>query len=535
MHPGYGRTDLDSHEHIILAGEEEVLAGRVNIVLLDEREVVARCLPFVIFLFVEAVRELDVVFPLAVLHAVSQVAAGKPLGVEVGSRHAADPHAEALEFVRAERRIHRTEVELARLAVFPRRDVSGDKNLGRFDDDVEDGNLPHLREQIIKGAFLLAERDMAVLHPEGIGTSHSTLRHMDFAQEIEDGIALGNLEFVFIVVSQVVGIELLRSLNDVEVDVGVLGIKHPGAIRHLLELLVDAELIDEVQVDVGRRIEGKFLQRIASVEHHVEATGKPIALAIDRHECQIDALVPGHVHRVHDVIFIIGSGQRRGKRADEAVQQYLNVVVEDVDALEYLVEVGADAPFVERLIDTLLAAGDGDELLRFRLLAVIFIDDGFADREGKDRFPVEFRRVEVVLDEVELAREVVLLEIGTEIVEREGELLVHLYLILVFRLDTVLVFMLDDFFDEFHGRIVPPAVAFASGLDHDLADFDGSRGEEDFQPFVLPRFQGNGFLVIAQRGDDHLADALRVLQRELSEVVGHRADSGVLENHGNVG
>ena len=177
------------------------------------------------FLFVEAVRELDVVFPLAVLHAVSQVAAGKPLGVEVGSRHAADPHAEALEFVRTERRIHRTEVELARLAVFPRRNVSGDKNLGRFDDDVEDGHFPHLRQQIIKGAFLLTEGNMAVLHPEGIGTSHGTLRHMDFAQEIEDGIALGDLEFVFIVVSQVVGIELLRPLDDVEVDVGVLGIK----------------------------------------------------------------------------------------------------------------------------------------------------------------------------------------------------------------------------------------------------------------------------------------------------------------------
>ena len=81
-------------------------------------------------------------------------------------------------------------------------------------------------------------------------------------------------------------------------------------------------------------------------------------------------------------------------------------------------------------------------------------------------------------------------------------------------------------------KITPNMLETLSGLQRNGIKICIATGRP---PAILPRFQGNGFLVIAQRGDDHLADALRVLQRELSEVVGHRADSGVLENHGNVG
>ena len=61
LHHGDGLAHFPCHEHIILAGEEEVLTGRIYVVLLDRRDVVHRAFSLVIFLLVHAIRQLGVI------------------------------------------------------------------------------------------------------------------------------------------------------------------------------------------------------------------------------------------------------------------------------------------------------------------------------------------------------------------------------------------------------------------------------------------------------------------------------------------
>ena len=68
----------------------------------------------------------------------------------------------------------------------------------------------------------------------------------------------------------------------------------------------------------------------------------------------------------------------------------------------------------------------GDRLLRFGMFAVVLVGDRLTDGDRQDRFPVELRGIQIVLDELEFLQELILLEIGVEVVQRHAELLVHL-------------------------------------------------------------------------------------------------------------
>ena len=82
-------------------------------------------------------------------------------------------------------------------------------------------------------------------------------------------------------------------------------------------------------------------------------------------------------------------------------------------------------------------------------LVIVFSALGcLTDGDRQDRFPVELRGIQIVLDELEFLQELILLEIGVEVVQRHAELLVHLALVLVLRLDAVVVLMLYDFLDR---------------------------------------------------------------------------------------
>ena len=169
------------------------------------------------------------------------------------------------------------------------------------------------------------------------------------------------------------------------------------------------------------------------------------------------------------------------------------------------------------------------------MLAEVIVGKRLTHGEGQDGLAVELRGVEVVLDETELLAEFAV-ELRVEVVEREGELLIHLRLILLFGLDAVVVLMLDHPLDQLHGGVVLAAVAFALGFHHHLRDLEGRGAQVDLQQVVeAVRLEADRLGVVAQRRDDQRGQPLVVLQGEGSIVVGHCADGGMLEHHGDIG
>ena len=119
------------------------------------------------------------------------------------------------------------------------------------------------------------------------------------------------------------------------------------------------------------------------------------------------------------------------------------------------------------------------------MFAVVLVGDRLTDGDRQDRFPVELRGIQIVLDELEFLQELILLEIGVEVVQRHAELLVHLALVLVLRLDAVVVLMLYDFLDQFHGGVVLAGIFLALRLDDYFGNLERGRPEEHVEGVVL--------------------------------------------------
>ena len=117
-------TNLPCYEDIILTREEKILPRCVQIVFVQEGQVVDGRFFLVIFFFVEAVRHLSAVFPFAVVHTIGRVSSEEEMRMKVSCRHRSGTNAEAFNHVRAERRIHRAEIELILRMFVVDRDIS---------------------------------------------------------------------------------------------------------------------------------------------------------------------------------------------------------------------------------------------------------------------------------------------------------------------------------------------------------------------------------------------------------------------------
>ena len=134
-------THFPSHEHVILAGEKEILTGRIEIILLDEGKVVHWAFSLVILLFVEAVGQLGVVLDPSVVDTVGHVAAGEPIRMEIGSGHTTHTHTKSLHLIDRKSRIHRTKIEFAEILVLLSGDIARNQDLGSLDHGVEHRHL----------------------------------------------------------------------------------------------------------------------------------------------------------------------------------------------------------------------------------------------------------------------------------------------------------------------------------------------------------------------------------------------------------
>ncbi len=83
---------------------------------------------------------------------------------------------------------------------------------------------------------------------------------MEWTQQVENGVCfrLFYVEIVFVVIPELVRIELLGAFYQVEIDIGVFVLYHPGAVRHPFEFLFDAEFVHPVQVDIRGGVQQEF-------------------------------------------------------------------------------------------------------------------------------------------------------------------------------------------------------------------------------------------------------------------------------------
>ena len=374
---------------------------------------------------------------------------------------------------------------------------------------------------------------MAAVDPEGVGLREVAREGRLYASsEGEDGVGTGHGRSVIGVATQLVGIHLLTAFEELEEHVGVVHVQLPEAVCAATELLFDAQLADEVEVDMSGHVEECLLDGVRSIRSDVESAGEAVALRIDGHEGQVGAWLTAHVDGVHDVIMIEGVGQGGRERADEAVQQEGDVVVEDVDALEDLLEVGRDrAVFVEALVDALLTRGTDDDLFGSGLTAVVDVGDLLTQGEREDGAAVELGGVEVVLQELESLEHLALLQSGVELIEREGHLFVALRAVVVQLRNAVAVLAGHDALHQLHGGVVLAGIAFAFGADNDLGELDGGGCEADAEVGRgVPGGEGDGLGVIAHVRDLEACQPAIVLQLKVAIHVGDSTDGGSLEN-----
>ena len=535
------------HQEVVPVEEREALARGLDVVAGRDREIVAQRLEGMEFLGLEAVDEGQFALDLAVAEAVGHVAVQEILLVEVGRGHAAETDAESFVRVVVEHVGDRTDVELALGAVLRvgqvvhrrGREILGGQRLDGVGDAAETRDGVDVRHQAVQDGFLAREGHGTALVPPGVRTPPVRVGQdlVGLAQQAVGDVGLR--EVVAVVDDLLVCIELPHPLEDVEAGVGVLLLGGPGAVFGLLVGLLDRQVADEVEVDVGRDAQGVFLDGVGAVVDDVEVSGEAEAFAVERHESQVDALDPVHLEGVGDVVLVVGRGQRAGERADEAVEQHLHVVVVDVGVREDGADVGAEAAGVQRLVEAEAAAA-----LHPRARALgIALEPGrgkvFAQRDGQHGRLLELRRVHVFLQEAELVPEAAAVEVDVEAVERHDQLLVVVHLVARRGLDAVLVLVGDDVADQLHGGVAAAAVhavAAALGLhDHGL-DAVGVGLHLDVR--VAGRRSGTdvedvGF--ITQHLETDIGIGPGAFDGEGAFGVGHRADLRAGENDRDIG
>ena len=283
---------------------------------------------------------------------------------------------------------------------------------------------------------------------------------------------------------ETLGIHALGLLGQLEVDADVVLGDEPGAIGGTLELLLDGHVRDEVQVDVLGHVEHGPANKVGGVQRDIQMARETERLGIEGHEPQIHAGTSGHLHRVQQVVLVERRSQRR-ERADKALQEERDIVLENIHLAESLVEELLDALAREHLVHTggLAAYQEG-----FLGLGVATVEDALqplALADGQDG-GARLEGIDKLAHEVEFAGLLALLAgLGSILVHGEDHALVAVVAEVIVAAGVVGVAAGDDLLHEVHGGIAAPLVALASGMDNHLVQGNGRGAQPDVQRAAL--------------------------------------------------
>ena len=217
------------------------------------------------------------------------------------------------------------------------------------------------------------------------------------------------------------------------------------------------------------------------------------------------------MHRVQQVVFVERRAQR-GQRADEALQEERDVVLEDVHLAERLVQELLDAFAREHLVHAGGLAAHQQDLLRLGVAAIEDALQPLALADGQDG-GARFEGVHKLAHEVELAGLPALFAgLGRIFVEGEDHPLVAVVAVVVVAAGVVGVAAGDDLLHEVHGGIAAPTVTLAPGVDNHLVQGDGGRTQTNVQRAAPAGTDRHVAGVIAHIGD--LQHAVRPRRRQ---------------------
>ena len=136
------------------------------------------------------------------------------------------------------------------------------------------------------------------------------------------------------------------------------------------EGLGDIERAHEVEVDVVWRSHLYPFDEVATVGRHIEVSGETVRLGVERHEGEVYARSALYQDGVHNVVLVYTSGKGR-EWTYKAVAKEVDVVLENVDILEYLFEDTIDLLFRDEVVDTCTATSYHMFLTALGQLAVV--------------------------------------------------------------------------------------------------------------------------------------------------------------------
>ena len=349
----------------------------------------------------------------------------------------------------------------------------------------------------------------------------------------------------------------------------------PLSVGEALESLADTHVCEPVDIALWRYVEVVSFECVGRVRHDVQVPREAETLAVHGHESEVNAGLSFDEEGVHDVVVVEGDGQRRGEWAHEAIEHDVDVVGEYVDGLEDSLYILTNASVVQQLVKSVpslclhhfalfggvelgifvrkLFANTDSEDRRLNGFCPLLIaaehgavdtDDGsvLADTEGvylhlaainTENSVFEVHGIDEVLQETELAPELVLVEVEVEGLDRHDEFFVTLFSVGSTGAEAVLVLLCNHIFNEFDGGVAFASVGLALllGLHHDILqgiDFGLQRNEEFGLTVGFDR-EGLGFVShhAKLKGDE----STLVLYDEIAIEVAGGTDGGTRKDY----
>ena len=524
---------LPGHKDVVLVGGQVFVAGGDDVVGVGEGEVVDGIFAGQIVLLVEGVGELAHALPAFVAEAVLHVAAGKPVGAEVGGGLCRGAQAEAFDPVAANHGVDGADVHLA--GVFG---IDGglykvlDEGLGHPDDVFHALDVLHLLEQDVHLALALREGGGTEFLPELVVAHLGRTFLLHVATNLERAFGDGR-EVEVLVAHGALDLEFLYEGGELELDNHLVVGDHTFARRQGLEVLHDVHVLDEVDVAARGYAEMGTLELPRGVGQHIERARETEVLGVVGREIDLIAHLLIDQQGVGEVVAVEVDGLLGADGADEGELQEAHVFLIDIDIGEAVGQHGGDdVARVDEVGDALVALAEDDGLLGLGVATIDLLTHLLLYGQGEDEFARLGADLDVILQEGEVLEVVVLKDLLGELVEGEGHLLVLLVGEEVALIEVAHLLGLYHLAHHVHGGIVLAAVlALLLGDDHFLHGIV-ALDELDVNLLRTGLLDGDGIGVVAYHGE--LEGALAGLDAVLAIDVGDGQGAlalGILDAH----
>ena len=491
-----------------------------------------------VFLFVEGIQILGVELRPAVAKAVSHIALGKVARIQLGSRHAAQPHTPALLIVVADKIEDRAYVELALLALFGGWHIAGQCHLADTFYRLERRQTCQFHLQAVEHGFLKGQLygPLAVPHTAeyfgGTGAHHM----IDSGPENAVGQRLGTIvEPVVAAYRHPVGIKFLQFLVDIQTAEDVLPVRHIVAVVGTGKMLLDGEVAHKVQIHPRRHRHRIARHTVGAVQCNIQLPGETVALLVGGHKRQLHTGHAVHLHGVGNVVVVKSDGHGRRQRAYKMVEHQLDVGIVYFKLSEHGRQALVYAFLPQGLVDTLHAVARHIGAVLARLAAVGLFHHGLAHRNRQNRSGIERGLVDILLQKRQVFPKPVLSKVGVEIVQGQRQLLIHIAAVALLAYQAVAVAVFDGLLGKLHGRIVPTLVAFPPppfrSHHHLFECLHLGRHLYLHAAFHHPSHKGYFLGLVAHHAQLHFGVALGVGQRETPVHVAAGAYVGTLKTH----